>query len=536
MADDINKKITVDVQVNTDGQHQVDQYKASFDNLRGSINGLGKPIADIGNNLSALNKDIAKLSSSVEQYVTKITGSAQKASDQQAKINAASNQKLKTHLTEAQKMKEQATARDLQLNGGYYADLAKNESEYYNEQKAELDKLLKDKVVSQKDYNATAELMLKDHHANLLKIMEQFRADNGLRNGELTAKGTVNIPQSAPPSGTVQKAPDPAPDNKIKSTSKGIIGSIKNAFKKVFANVIGYYSDTQNSITKTAKDGALKTNSAVEETDKASQAKRLASAVDNAKKINDSISGIFTSGLDARTKQSIANLENQKNTELNNAGTVAADKQKITQKYQKLENAVNAKAFKEKQKISIAQAIINGAIAITKSEAELGPIAGTIAIAAIVAETAGQIATINSQRPIAMAKGGYFKSDGKGTVLPGYSRTDDTNAFLRSGEAVVVSEAMRDPWARNLVSAINVAYGGRDFSISNPAKGYAVGGIFTDGGNANRYYNQPVNDQKNLANTVAYQMINNFPPVYVDVKDINNQQNILAQTVNRVNL
>jgi hypothetical protein len=120
--------------------------------------------------------------------------------------------------------------------------------------------------------------------------------------------------------------------------------------------------------------------------------------------------------------------------------------------------------------------------------------------------------------------------------LPGYSRSDNTNAFLRSGEGIVVSEAMRAPWARNLVSAINVGFGGRDFSISNPGRGYAVGGIFTDGGDANRYYNAPVNDQKNLANTIAYQMINNFPPVYVDVKDINNQQNILAQTINRVNL
>jgi hypothetical protein len=120
--------------------------------------------------------------------------------------------------------------------------------------------------------------------------------------------------------------------------------------------------------------------------------------------------------------------------------------------------------------------------------------------------------------------------------LPGYSRTDNTNAYLRSGEAVVVSEAMRNPWARNLVSAINVAHGGRDFSMPNTGRGYAIGGIFTDGGNANRYYNQPVNDIKDMANTLAYQMINNFPPIYVDVKDVNNQQNILAQTVNRVNL
>jgi uncharacterized coiled-coil DUF342 family protein len=245
---------------------------------------------------------------------------------------------------------------------------------------------------------------------------------------------------------------------------------------------------------------------------------------------------ILTNSIKQQSEAKIAALEKDKALELSNKSLTSAQKQAIEDKYKKKEQQVKAKAFKEQQEISIAQAIINGAIAITKTEADLGPIAGTIAIAAIVANTASQIATISKQKPPAMAKGGYFKSDGQGSVLSGYSRTDDTNAFLRSGEAVVVSEAMRDPWARNLVSAINVAYGGRDFSVPNISRGYAVGGIFTDGGNANRYYNQPVNDQKNLANTVAYQMVNNFPPVYVDVKDINNQQNILAQTINRVNL
>lgn len=159
-----------------------------------------------------------------------------------------------------------------------------------------------------------------------------------------------------------------------------------------------------------------------------------------------------------------------------------------------------------------------------------------IAESAIAAAAgAASLTSIIKQKP-GFAKGGQFTSDGRGALLPGYSRTDDTNAYLRSGEAVVVSEAMRNPWARNLVSAINVAHGGRDFSVSNPGRGYAIGGIFTDGGNANRYYSQPANDVKDLANTLAYQMINNFPPVYVDVKDINTQQNILAQTINRVNL
>ncbi|HEY4194244.1 MAG TPA: hypothetical protein VGM63_01825, partial [Mucilaginibacter sp.] len=269
------------------------------------------------------------------------------------------------------------------------------------------------------------------------------------------------------------------------------------------------------------------------------QAIRLKGEIDNAQKISDSVFTIVTKGIEQQSDAKVRGLEADRKAIDNNANLTSADKKAQENAIYKEEYNVKLKAFKDEQKANIAQAVMNGAIAITKAEAELGPIAGTLALGAIVAQTAAQIATIERQQPPAqqaMAKGGYFRSDGKGTVLPGYSRTDNTNAYLRSGEAVIVSEAMRDPWARNLVSAINVAYGGRDFSVPNVSRGYAVGGIFTDGGNANRYYNQPVNDQKNLANTVAYQMINNFPPVYVDVKDVNNQQNILAQTINRVNL
>jgi hypothetical protein len=207
----------------------------------------------------------------------------------------------------------------------------------------------------------------------------------------------------------------------------------------------------------------------------------------------------------------------------------------------KKDSAIYKAAFLAKKATSIADVIIStkkGIIGSFEGYAHLPFIGQALAIAQaafIAGQGAASIATIAKQKP-GFAAGGQYFSDGRGALLPGYSRTDNTNAYLRSGEAVVVSEAMRNPWARNLVSAINVAHGGRDFSVPNMGKGYAVGGIFTDGGNANRYYNQPVNDIKDMANTLAYQMINNFPPIYVDVKDVNNQQNILAQTVNRVNL
>ncbi|MGN6181235.1 MAG: hypothetical protein ACTHNW_18780 [Mucilaginibacter sp.] len=247
--------------------------------------------------------------------------------------------------------------------------------------------------------------------------------------------------------------------------------------------------------------------------------------------------GILGKSIQQQSAAKIAALQKDEAAELNNASLTSTQKLAIQQKYQQQINQIKAKAFKEEQELNIAKILMNAAVAEVKlwdDPGFPGAIAMTVALAA---QTAAQIAQIASQKPPAYAAGGlHYRSDGRGGMLPGYSRTDNTNAFLRSGEGIVVSEAMREPWARNLVSAINVGFGGRDFSTTATGKGFAVGGIFTDGGNANRYYNQPVNDNKNLANTIAYQMINNFPPVYVDVKDINNQQNILAQTINRVNL
>lgn len=300
-------------------------------------------------------------------------------------------------------------------------------------------------------------------------------------------------------------------------------------------------ADSDHNLTQQPA-GGFKTDLLEQYEKKKAEIKKTAlqQAEELAKKSEDKIAAYALStlinGIKKKADAKIAALEKDKTAELSNSSLTSAQKLAIENKYKKREAAVKVKAFKDEQKASIAQAIINGAIAITKAEAQTG-VLGPLVIPGIIAETAVQVAKVASQKPPAYAKGGlHYSSDGRGGVLPGYSRTDNTNAYLRSGEGIIVSEAMQVPWARNLVSAINVGFGGRDFSMTNPGRGYAVGGIFTDGGDANRYYNQPATDQKNLANTIAYQMINNFPPVYVDVKDVNNQQNILAQTINRVNL
>jgi len=392
MANDVNKKITIDVSVNTDGLQQLNQYETIANNLLNSFKALGKPLADASNSVDSLNKDATQVAAAVKAGV------------------------------------------------------------------------------------------------------------------QAVQKGAA-------------------------TQSTTILDSAKNTISKVW----GLFVKTENDKSKAATDANTKTNTNVANSATKLQNLIGSETLQTTQDVADSSYKIITESIALQTNAKVKGLEEDKKKALSNTSLTEDAKNKIISGYAQKEKDAKLKGFKEQQKADMGQAIINGAVAITKVSAQSGILA-PVMIAGVIANTATQVAKIAAQKPPQFAKGGYFKSDGKGAVLSGYSRTDNTNAYLRSGEAVVVSEAMRDPWARNLVSAINVAYGGRDFSVPNVSRGYAVGGIFTDGGNANRYYNQPVNDQKNLANTVAYQMINNFPPVYVDVKDVNNQQNILAQTINRVNL
>jgi len=475
-----------------DYQTEIGNTQQEIEKIEQQISHINTDTKLLGGQNNVLTKTIL---GDIAKQGTSVVGVTQKAIDQQINYSVTAKQKLDSNLSETEQKQQEAVMKQLQMTNNAYAQAALAEDQHYNEEKAKLKQMLNDKLISLSQYNKEAQQIENEHKQGMSAILDKFIRDDSVKTADL--------------------------QNQLIGLEAKSIGADKIERELNMAKVVNVKRiELENQLTQ-------KTKISAEE--------RANFEIQTAQKVSDTTFSIIGKSIQAQSNAKIKGLEADKALELNNKSLTASQRQAIEQKYQKQENALKVKAFKSEQKASIAQAIINGAIAITKAEAQTG-VLGALVIPGIIAETAIQIAAIAAQKPPAMAKGGHFKSDGKGTVLSGYSRTDDTNAFLRSGEAVVVSEAMRDPWARNLVSAINVAYGGRDFSVPSLSRGYAVGGIFTDGGNANRYYNQPVTDQKNLANTVAYQMINNFPPVYVDVKDINNQQNILAQTINRVNL
>jgi hypothetical protein len=490
---------------------------------------IRKLITDHVADSKLLNGQNEVLVKSINDYIQKsgvqvITG-LKKGSDQQNQIITTQKINQTKSLTDNEEAyTDYLTKQLLQTTNAFNKKLEQDHNNYTTEQAA-LKNLLDNKLITQEQYHQESQQLEEKYHVSIGEIIKRMDAEQ-LAKVQQQQKDLVEAQQ--------QKellAKDQQNVNRVI-----LPGSKLEAEKQLITDKYNFEIQKAAEAGKDTAEIRKQYEQEITDTIQKSEQQRKDFALQTAQQISDKAFSIIGNNIKSQSDAKIKGLEKDKAAELSNKNLTSTQRQAIEAKYQKQENAEKIKAFKAEQKASILQAVINGALAITKVTSQAGMLAPFV-IPGIIASTAIQVATIVAQKPPQYAKGGlHYQSDGRGALLPGYSRTDNTNAFLRSGEAVVVSEAMRNPWARNLVSAINVAHGGRDFSAPDTGSGYAIGGIFTDGGNANRYYNQPVNDVKDLANTLAYQMINNFPPIYVDVKDVNNQQNILAQTVNRVNL
>jgi Spy/CpxP family protein refolding chaperone len=173
----------------------------------------------------------------------------------------------------------------------------------------------------------------------------------------------------------------------VQKTGNGTFNFFSAGFKKAFGNVIGHYkkaaTDGGNSAVAANKDAPKK----IETDTKASQDKIRSSIIDSTQKTAETIFSIMTKSNDARRNYEVAKDEKARKLAIAAAGNDKAAVAAINHKYDRLENIAKNKAFKADQ---------------------------NIAIGAIVEQTAAQLAVISKQQPPALAKGGYFKSEGKG--------------------------------------------------------------------------------------------------------------------------
>jgi hypothetical protein len=111
------------------------------------------------------------------------------------------------------------------------------------------------------------------------------------------------------------------------------------------------------------------------------------------------------------------------------------EKQAKAEAVLKEEQDAKERALKEKQKkMSIAQAYINGALAITNILANSSPLLWAFMIPMTIATTAIQVAAIEEQK---FAKGGYVQG-------PGTSTSDSVRARLSVGEFVIPARQVQE--------------------------------------------------------------------------------------------
>jgi hypothetical protein len=136
------------------------------------------------------------------------------------------------------------------------------------------------------------------------------------------------------------------------------------------------------------------------------------------------------------------------------------------EQYEKQLEQVQRKAFERKKRLDIAQAVVNGALAMTKVAADTGILAFAFS-PFIAAMTAAQIAVIASQK---FANGGMIEEFANGGMVHGKSHAQGGEKFavggrvveLEGGEAVINKRSTS--MFKNQLSAINEAGGGVKFA------------------------------------------------------------------------
>jgi len=173
------------------------------------------------------------------------------------------------------------------------------------------------------------------------------------------------------------------------------------------------------------------------------------------KAASDAIFTIMSDNLNKRTERETKKLEEQKD-----AGLITEEQ------YEEGVEKIQRKAFEKKKRLDIAQAIINGALAMTTVAGQTGVLSFAFS-PFIAAMTAAQIAIIASQK---FALGGMIEEFANGGMVQGKSHAQGGEKFavggrvveLEGGEAVINKRSTS--MFKGQLSAINAAGGGVKFA------------------------------------------------------------------------
>ena len=211
------------------------------------------------------------------------------------------------------------------------------------------------------------------------------------------------------------------------------------ALKKKYGEELLATKEGKAALDALNKNRENATNQLIEKTAAEKRKKTSEEEIKMAREVNNSIFEIGRRNRQATAEAEVRSLEDQKNNELNNKNLTAQQRADIEKKYADKEAEVKLKAWKADQEAAIAQAIINGALAMTKIAAQTGVLSFAFD-PVILAETALQVATIAAERPPQFASGGIVDgpSHAEGGVSLVNNKTGRVMGEVEGGEPLMV--------------------------------------------------------------------------------------------------
>ena len=160
--------------------------------------------------------------------------------------------------------------------------------------------------------------------------------------------------------------------------------------------------------------------------------------IDQARVVTDTIFTIGQQNRQAEFDAQIEQLNRLRENELANKNLTEAQRAQIEKRYAQEEAKLKRQAWEQQKAADLAQAIINTALAVTKSFATLGYPAGIPGAVGAGIAGAAQIAIISNTKPPKFADGTEF------LVGAGTGRSDNNLAYLSHGERVVPAAVNSD--------------------------------------------------------------------------------------------
>jgi len=180
------------------------------------------------------------------------------------------------------------------------------------------------------------------------------------------------------------------------------LAALKKNFSDKVISTIEYYEaiDKIEASRQFEKDALALANAKYEEEkEKAKKEQIKDAAFSSAQSIADAVFQIGANNRQRETDLALSNIEKQRETELSKKNLTEKQKAAINKKFDEQAKQVKLKAWEDEKKAAITQAVINGALAVTKALPNI-PLAIATGVAA-----AAQLAVIVAQKPPEFAAG-----------------------------------------------------------------------------------------------------------------------------------